>query len=347
MAKLVQLSDDGGSVFDTLPGSSGELTEEREELSDTIFGQTFNSNEVGLINWSVSANAFYKGFAGYQAKVLQQGTSTSMTDESMTLVSGKTFTIDDDTKEIWDRTQTLTFDDNLILVPEADIESIDYLFGTVTFASGYTVTEPITVLGNYYPTAAIAGASSYTLAQTADTKQTTDFPTAQANGGFHTFLPGLRSVSVELTGFYDLTNGFLQALKDGTEIIIEINPDGLTESAGSVARGFFKPITHGQSGDVGALEEETVEFRLTVPNVPKLVIPFSWQHAGASTIDTAIKIAITAWLNEAVIDVQYLEDGVAGVKGECVVTDISLEGALDGMNAFSIDVQGSGVETVV
>ena len=347
MAKLVQLSDDGGSVFDTLPGSSGELTEEREELSDTIFGQTFNSNEVGLINWSVSANAFYKGFAGYQAKVLQQGTSTAFTGEVFSLVSGKTYTIDDDTKEIWDRTVSLDFLDGVTPIVEADILNVDYLFGSVTFVASFTPAGVVSADGNYYPTAAIAGASSYTLTQTADTKQTTDFDTAQTNGGFHTFLPGLRSVSAELSGFYDITNGFLAALKAGTEVIIEINPDGLTESAGSVARGFFKPITHGQSGDVGALEEETVEFRLTVPNVPKLLIPFSWQHAGASTIDTAIKIAITAWLNETVIDVQYLEDGVAGVKGECVVTDISLEGALDGMNAFSIDVQGSGVETVV
>lgn len=347
MAKLVQLSDDGGSVFDTLPGSSGELTEEREELSDTIFGQTFNSNEVGLINWSVSANAFYKGFAGYQAKVLQQGATTAFTTESFTVVSGKTFTIDDDTKEIWDRSVTLTFFDNAVPVVAADIESVNYLFGTVTFATGFSVTEPITATGSYFPTIAIAGASSYTLTQTADTKQTTDFVTAQANGGFHTFEPGLRSVSVELSGFYDLTNAFLAALKAGTETIIEINPDGLGENAGSVARGFFKPITHGQSGDVGALEEETVEFRLTVPNIDDLLIPFDWQHAGTSTIDTAIKIAITAWLNEDVIDVQYLEDGVAGVKGQCVVTDISLEGALDGMNTFSIDVQGSGVETVV
>jgi len=347
MAKLVQLSDDGGSVWDTLPGSSGELTEEREELSDTIFGQTFNSNEVGLVNWSVSANAFYKGFAGYQAKILQQGTSTAMTDESMTLVSGKTFTIDDDTKEIFDRNQTLTFDDAAVLVPEADIESVDYLFGTVTFTAGHTVTEPITVLGNYWPVVAVAGASSYTLTQTADTKQTTDFAVAQANGGFHTFLPGLRSVALELTGFYDLTNGFLVDLKAGTEVVVEINADGLGEASGSVARGFFKIITHGQSGDVGALEEETVEFRLTVPNVDKMVLPFSWQHAATTTLDTAVQKALTAWLTEAVIDVQYLEDGVAGVKGQCVVTDVSLEGALDGMNTFTIDVQGSGVETVV
>lgn len=345
-AKTISLSSDGGSNFFILPGNSGELRNDGAEIDDTIFGANFRSNFPGLINWGVTANGIYKGFAGYEVNILEVGTSTAFTAEDMTLVSGKTFRIDDATKEIWDRGEaTMDILDNASSVANVDIESIDFLFGKVTFVSGYSPTTPITATGKSFPTAAVGKAQSYNLTQSAEAVETTDFETAQANSGRRTYQYGLKTVALELTGVYDLTNGFLATLLARAETIIEINPDGNDKSR---CRGFFRLISQGQSGDVGALEEETVNFSLSVPdNTPAAEFPFSWDHANDTTLNTAIQKALTSWQDESALDVQYLSDGVAGIKGVCVVTELSLAGGLETMHEFNVAVQGTGITTTV
>ncbi len=350
-AKIVQVSDDAGANWHILPGGSGEINRDGESIDDTVFGQTFQSQESGIIGLSISATALYKGFAGYVADIKKQGSSTAMTTESMTLVSGKTFKIDDAAKEIWNRAIAITVFDNAV-DHTADVESIDYLFGTVTFKSAYSVTEPITVTGEYFPTAVLGKATGFTLSMTADTKDTTDFPTAQANSGFRTVDPGLRSVQVQLDGVYALASGLAANLTARDELIIEINPDG---NAKSVARGFFRAITQGQSGDVGALEEEAVTFALNVPLTGlgtgsidiSVARPFGWFHAADTTLSLAIQKILTAWEDETKIRVQYLPDGVAGDDIDSVVTDVSMATALSDMNEFTCEFTADGAATAV
>ena len=138
-------------TFYTLPGSSGEFSDEAGTIEDTIFGHTFSSTQTGLISWSLNAQAFYKGFAGYVASIKSSGTSTSMTSEAMSLVSGKTYKIASAAKEIFDYNQALTFSDGSGPISAANIDSIDYLFGTVTFVSTFTPTGSVTVTGHYLP----------------------------------------------------------------------------------------------------------------------------------------------------------------------------------------------------
>ena len=295
--KVVELSDDGGSTFETLPGNSGSFNQDAAAIEDTIFGADFGSEEIGLINWNVEAQAFYKGFAGYLAKIKKQGSTTSFTGESMTLVTGKTFRIDDTTREIWDRSVTFTVFDNAV-DKTAEVESFNYLFGEITFKSSFSVIEPVTIDGSFFPTVTLGKANAFTLTQTADTIETSDFATVQGNGGFRTFEQGLKTVSLDLTSFYDVTAGFRAALIARDELIIELDPAGTGES---IARGFFKIATEAQAGDVGALEEETVTFTLNVPVAPSDT-PFDWVH-DSSTLTNSVIIALTAWLDGTEIDV--------------------------------------------
>jgi hypothetical protein len=343
-AKTIQLSADGSTNWLTLPGSKGELEYQASDLKDTIFGQEYESGQTGLIGWMANANGVYKGYAGYVAKVLKSGSTTAMTDEAMTLVSGKTYKITNAAKNVWDRTVTPTFEDNAVAISANDIESIDYLFGRVTFTSGYTVTGPITVAtGSYLPMAVVAKANSFTLTQTADTKETSDFETAQANGGFRTFEYGLRKVELSTQGTFATSNGFKALLTARSEVVIEINPDGAN---GSVARGWFKPMNTGQSGDVGALEEETLSFSLAVPYQSDVIAPFAWVHT-SSTLSAALQLALSSWANGTECHVRYLSDGTNGQKGEMVITDISLTGGLEAMNDFALKMQGTGAPTNV
>ncbi|KKL66942.1 hypothetical protein LCGC14_2139910, partial [marine sediment metagenome] len=289
-AKVVQVSSDGGSNYFTLPGGTGEFTDESGQIDDTIFGATFGSIQPGLLGFAANANALYKGFAGYVADIKQVGTPVAFTTESMTLLSGKEFEIDDATKNLWDRATAVVVFDNAI-DHTADVLNIDYLFGRVTFKTAYSVTEPITVTGESFPLTQLGKGRSFTLTQTAAIVDTTDFATAQTNGGYRTVIPGLRTVGLELGGVYDVTEGLRALLRARSEVVIEINPDG-NGATGSQARGVFKPATEAQSGNVGDLEEETTTFSLFVPDEALMLTPFNWNHDALSTLSQAIQIIL-------------------------------------------------------
>ncbi len=353
MAKVINISTDGANWVN-LPGSQGAFTSEAEAVDDTILGQTFGSTDIGLVGWSVSSDGIFKGFSGYLAEIKKVGTPVSFTAEAMTLISGKTYQIDDATKEIWDRSEaTMDILDTASSVAAADILNIDYLFGRVTFVASYTPSGAITATGEYFPTAAIGKANSYSMTMTAESIDETDFTTAQGNSGTKIFKPGLRSVAVELGGIFDSNENAKIDLRDRLEVIIEIDPAG---DGSSIARGFFKLVTTGQSGAVGALEESTLNYALTVPDEtanPIIEYPFSWQHT-ATTLNVAIQRCLDSWLNELnTYSVQYLPEGVEGespldgIEGTFIVTDVSLSGGLNNMNVFTIELMGTGAFTEV
>lgn len=344
MAKRIRLSDDAGVTFSTLPGNTGELRNEAGEIVDTIFGQDFNSTQPGLIGWSISSNALYKGFAGYVATIKRQGVSTVMTSESMTVTAGLEYQIDAIARQIWDRAVTLVINDDGAPVAEVDIESIDYLFGRVTFIPGYVVTGAITVTGAFFPTTDLCGANSFTLTQTAAGVDTTDMCLASGNGGYRIFDYGLKQVALEMSGFYSAIYGYLALLQGRTELIIEINPDGSNES---VCRGFFRIVSESESGNVGDPEEQSISFQLSVPDEDLLYRPFTWNHAVTTTLNPSVRIALEAWENSDDITAQYLPDGTTGEGGIVLVTELSLTGGLEVMNEFSVQLQGSGPSAAV
>lgn len=342
-AKTIQVSEDDSTYY-TLPGNTGEFNDQLGVLDDTIFGQSFKSQQSNTINWSVTANALYKGFAGYMVTIKQGGTPTTFTTEATSLVTGKTYKITNATKNVWDRLTAVTVFDNAV-DHTADVISIDYLFGQVTFASGYSVTGPVTITGKYLPMAELAKYQKFTLTQTMEAINNSDIPTLHTNSGHETFDFGLRTVAMEVSGVYASSNGYRAALVARNEVILEINPDGGSKS---VARGFFKPSTRKQMGKVGALEEETANFVLTVPDSPALLAtPFNWKFASDTTLSTAVQKCINAFLNNTNLYAKYLPDGTTGLKGSTLVTDFSLSGGMDAMNEFSVTLQGSGQVTVL
>jgi len=338
--KTVAVSTDD-ITYNTLPGNSGELNNEAGAIDDTIFGQAYKSSETGLINWGVKAPAFFKGYAGYLAKIKKQGTSTVMTTEAMTLVSGKTYKITNTAKNVWNNTVAPTVFDNGVN-QTANVLSINYLFGQITFKASYTPTGPVTVTGAYYPTVTLGSTMSYTLTQTAEAVENTAFDVAQSNGGYRTYTGGLKTVSLELGGFYNISSALRAALQARGTFLIEIDPSGTGKS---VARGFFKLLKDDQSGDVGALEEESVNFELQVPASD--YVPYGWMHDATTTLHTSIQQTLAAWENSTSINVKYLYDGTNGIKGSAIVTDVTLSSGLDNMNEFQASFQGSGAQTVV
>lgn len=102
--------------------------------------------------------------AGYNSTLKMIGTTTVTTAEPFSLVSGKTYQVVNTAKRIIDPAVAVVIKDNGVAVLAANILSIDYLFGKVTFVASYTPTTPITADYSYLPVVAIAEARNFKLA---------------------------------------------------------------------------------------------------------------------------------------------------------------------------------------
>lgn len=339
-AKKIQVSSDN-ITFYTLPGNTGQLQDESGVLDDTVFNQSYKSSQPGLLMWQMSSQAFYKGFAGYVATLKMTGTSTSMTSEACALVSGKTYQITNTAKRVIDPAVAVVVRDGVTDVT-ANVISIDYLFGKVTFSAGYTVVGAITIFsGNYLPLATVASMKGFTLTQTADATDISDYATVQANSGYRVFQQGLKSIAVELKGFYNVSNAILTKLEARSLLVLEICPDG---GALSVARGFFKIASDSYQGNVGAVEEDSIKLNCFVYDpsaTPLMASPFTWSHAAGTTLSQAVQVVLNGFLNGTTVYMKYLQDGTNGKSGSGIITEATLSGGVDAMNSFSVTLQGS------
>ena len=198
------------------------------------------------------------GTAGYNTVVKRTGTTTNFTGESMSATSvTNQYQIDDASKEVWDRSVSLTFYEDASPIPDSDIERINYVFGKVTFTTAKT--GAITVDGAYFPTQALSGASSYSIDQSVNLEDRTDFENAKTNNSFRTYQPTLFDVSVSVTRFDDLSNLYHAEWDAGDPLVVEIQPGGGTND---VFRSYVLIESANKSGDIEALEEEDISFQL-------------------------------------------------------------------------------------
>jgi hypothetical protein len=342
-AKRIQVSDDAGATWSTLPGATGEKRTELANVNDTVFGQNFGSQQPSIGNWTVTGNAFFKGVAGYKAKVRLGGAPVVMTADPTTLVSGKTYQLNNAAHRVISYLDTLTVLDNGI-DRTANVASVDYLNGTVTFAAAYAVVGPVTITGKYVPTTVIAKSRSFSLTQNAAEIDTTDYDTADVNGGWRTYDYGLRGVSMDIGGIHDVAVDMFAALTARSLLYMDVSPDN---SPDTMFRGFFKLMSHGQSGDVGAVEDATRTLQLWVPDGALVERPFSWYFTNTTQLNPAVRKVLAAWQNGTALQVRYLPDGTNGKAGSVIVTDCSLANTYEGQNEFRFTFRGTGVQTAV
>lgn len=341
-AKNVQVSKDG-TTFATLPGSTADLNEDSATADDSVFGTTFTSTQPTLITWGSSSNGFYKGFPGYRATLKRAGSPTAFTDEAMTEdTTNGLYYITDRTKSLWDNTVDVVINDGASPVAASDIEYIDYLQGGVKFVSSYNPTGAITAAeGSFLGTSAICYAQSFTLTQSADTENVTDFCEAQDNGGYGVFKYNQQTVELSLEGFYNEASDYADDLASRDVVIVEINPDG---DGKSVARGYFRATSRSQSGDTGSTETESATYTLAVPE--DVARPFSWYHAATSSIPQAVRWVLDAWSERDTLTYRYKPEGATmRFTGDVLVSDCSLSSGVEEINDFSLDFQGTGALT--
>ena len=189
---------------------------------------------------------------GFQAKIKKSGTSTSFTGESMTVTTGNTYQIDDSAKQVFNFNSTFTFYEDAVAISDSDIDSIDYMYGKVTFSTSKT--GSITVDGAYYPMGNIAGAYQATQNSTNQVLNTTSFE----NQGYVEKLPNQKDIIVTCTRFDDLSKDFQDILEGGNSIVIEFLP-----STGNGNRGWYVLDSASQNLDMSNVIEESLSFQLT------------------------------------------------------------------------------------
>ena len=343
-AKLVQVGRDGIS-YNTLPGSSAEISIESSSLDNSIFGQAYQSSLAGVFSYSLSANAWLRQTPGFYAEIKSATSSTAFaTPEATTLVSGKTYRITDPDKRILDPAQEVTVFDDGFAVASSNVVLINNLFGEITLADDYVVTGPITVDGSFLTTTALGCANSASLTQSTDVIDTSCFETVAANGGYVTNEAGTKTVSLELSGFYREANNFFDVLDDREELIVEIDWEGDGET---ISRGFFRVMNYSQDGDQGGNENYSVTLELSVPDDFE---PFGWYFGTDSKAPAGFKDIIGAWLDRDYLYFRYYPRGVdnEGYEGRVIVSDASISTAVDAIGELSLDGTGDGnLEAIV
>jgi hypothetical protein len=138
--------------------------------------------------------------AGFATSLYTSGTSTPLTDEPMSQLAGKTYRVTDAAKRVLDPTTEVTVEDDETPVAASDIVGIDHLAGTVTFASDYTVTGPVTLSGSYVPRLRFAEAHAF------------DYTYSRTKLISTVFTPGASSASEKSFAGMEMLAGSVQSL---------------------------------------------------------------------------------------------------------------------------------------
>lgn len=206
------------------------------------------------------------GQAAYNTSVKIGGTPTEFTGAATTDLGGNVFKIAEATKSVWSRGTTPT-----VYVDGAEVAdttyTVDYLFGEISFEN--PPAGAVTVDGQYMPTLDVGGANTYSVEISGDILTDTDFKNANSNSGHQTKCYGLLDVAASVGRFDDSSKTLRDKLKNREDVLLEIS---ISKNAETI-RGWFVVESAGSSGDLGALEAESLSFQLSGNDVSN----FSWR----------------------------------------------------------------------
>ena len=331
--KKIKISTDNVTFYD-VPADSPTLNvaatlQENTDLSNTV---GFKSRVQGLKDFNLSAGGNFKPDLTYQFNIKRGGTPTAFSGEVFSNTVGDTWKIDDISKDVWDRTVTPDFFDNAVPVLDADILSIDYLTGEVTFTA--TKVGPITADGTFIPTTVGDCVNTATLDFSIELEEDTNVKTV--DDGWKTRQSKLKDVSISLSAFNDLTKSLFNSIVANETILVEIT---LGNTDQQVIRGWFLIESDNETGSVGDLETE--DFTLQLDG--SLNSSFSWAYP-VSGFNTALKILTDHYFNGGDLFVQSIPENIIanGKQGAVLMESLSLSLDLNGKMTFSTTLQGNG-----
>lgn len=324
---------------DELPFQECSMSIEGNVIDDTNFltNNGFKTSLVGLQMWSVEGSGHISGNAGYLTTIKKSGSTTAFTDEATTLVSGKTYRINNTAKRVWDEGVAVVVKDNNV-DHTADVVSINYLFGEVTFAGGYSVTGAVTVTGSYLPMTTVAQAQAWDLSLEADVLDATDYETAAGNGGTRVHKVGLSSFNLTVERWEDISHDYEDLLTARTPLVVEV----VTANGNLSFRGWYQISTANKAGNVTDLESESIE----LVGYGRLNQNFNYAVVTAGIVD-GIENLLASFFARTAATLQYLPSGTTGLSGLAFVSSLGFSGDVQGVDEFSASlVSGGGLSEV-
>lgn len=191
--------------------------------------------------------------AGNSAKLYRSGTSTSMTAEATTLVTGKTYRVTNAAKRMLDPSVAVTVDDGGVPIASANIESIDYLHGIIVLDSGYTPSGAITVDANYLPLSQIADVYTTSITTTVTMLDDTVYEDTAVSRK-----AGLKDISGSFSAYDEGTTAISELVGNGTVVFLTFEHTGSASVDHMRARVLLE--SDDSSVSVDGLVESTYSF---------------------------------------------------------------------------------------
>lgn len=159
--------------------------------------------------------------AGRLSLVKMSGTSTTFTDEAVTVVTtNQIYQITNTAKRVWDPTATITVKAAGVAVdPVADPYAINRLTGVITFTN-VSARGTVTVSGKYLPLTTIAKCSDFDISVGRPAIDDTTFD----SNGWTENVAGLGEVSVTIGKNWELVSGplLVTALTSGAVLVLAL-----------------------------------------------------------------------------------------------------------------------------
>lgn len=190
--------------------------------------------------------------AGKNALVKASGSSIAFTDEATNTNDDQTYQIADTTKQVWDRTATITVKDGGS--PTTESFTLNRLNGTVTFDT-VDSTRTITLDGEYLPMTKVAEAFDFTLSISANNGDISEF-----EDDFMNRIQLLKDVTGDLTRWKSSSSLFFDNLNNGTIFVLEFTVDNTQNPE---FRAWVLLSTEDINTSVDEVVEEPIEFEGT------------------------------------------------------------------------------------
>lgn len=190
--------------------------------------------------------------AGRKAQVKVSGTAVSFTDEATTSSDDQTYQITATTKRVWDRTVTITVEEDGVATEES--YTVNRLTGAITFDSVDALRGDVTVTGSYLPLSVVGEAFEYSWSGEGDNQDKTAF-----GDDYIKRIQGLKDFTSSLSKFY-VDSTFVDHLTDGAVVVLEFYVDS---SSAYDVRAWAICSSNEISASVDGLVEESIEFEGT------------------------------------------------------------------------------------
>ncbi len=191
--------------------------------------------------------------------------ATNSTNEPADLATdGLTLTINDTDKRHWDRNSTLP---NVLIAgatatPVTDAFDVNYVTGTITFATAHSTSAVTTLDVDYLATSYLAGGKSWSVEVNQSPHDVTTFSTTVNDPVWRTYLAGLNDATISIERLFqsDTTaHVFWDTLNsESSNFIVEL----VVDDPGDRYEGLVRVASFSPSVEVDGVAEEGVAFQV-------------------------------------------------------------------------------------